>query len=86
MDTNFGRIEMLALRTMAGNELENDVMYATSFFKRSLMMFCMCVGLYVRNQDIIDTRTVETAFKHCVLSFVRPSHYDAYIVKCFTLV
>ena len=33
-----------------------------------------------------DYRTVETALKHCVPSFVRPSHFNAYIVKCFALV
>ena len=32
------------------------------------------------------TRTVETALKHFVPSFIRPSHSDAYEVKCFALV
>ena len=50
MDTNFGRFKMLALRTMAGDEVKDDVNNATSFFKRSSMTFCMCVCLYDHNQ------------------------------------
>ena len=34
----------------------------------------------------LNVRTVETAVKRCVPSFVRPSNFDAYILKCFTLV
>ena len=45
MDTNFGRFKMLALRTLAGDELKDDVNNAKSYFKRSSMTFCMCVGL-----------------------------------------
>ena len=33
MDTNFGRFKMLALRTMAGDELKDDVNNATSFLE-----------------------------------------------------
>ena len=50
MNTNFRRYKMLALRTMAGDKLKDDVNNATSSFKRSSMTFCMCVGLYDRNQ------------------------------------
>ena len=50
MDTNFGRFKMLALRTMAGDEVKDDVNNATSSFKRSSMTFCMCVCLYDHNQ------------------------------------
>ena len=46
MNTNFDRFIMLVLQTMAGDELNNDVINAMSFSKRSSMMFCMCVGLY----------------------------------------
>ena len=49
MNTNFGRFKMLALRTMAGDELKDDVNNATSSFKRSSMTFCTCVCLYDRN-------------------------------------
>ena len=54
MDTNIGRFIMLALQTMAGDGLKDDVKNATSFFKRSSMMFCMCVGLDDRNQHFIE--------------------------------
>ena len=54
MDTNFGRFRMLALRTMADEELKDDVNNATSFFKRRSMTFCMCVGLYDLNQHCIE--------------------------------
>ena len=43
MNTNFGRFKLLALRTMAGDELKDDVNNAMSSFKRSSMTFCMCV-------------------------------------------
>ena len=49
MNTKFGRFKMLALRTMAGDELKDDVNNATSSFKRSSMTFCMCVYLYDQN-------------------------------------
>ena len=51
MDTNFGRFKMLALRTMAGDELIDDVNNATSSFKRSSMTFCMC--LFVRPKSTL---------------------------------
>ena len=87
MNTNFGRFKMLALRTMADDELKDDFNNATSSFKRSLMTFCMCVRLYDRNQICIyNTRTGETALKHCVPRFVSPSHFDAYVVKCFAII
>ena len=54
MNTNLGRFKMLALSTMAGVELKDDVNNATSSFKRSLMTFCMCVCLYDRNQLCIE--------------------------------
>ena len=54
MNTNFRRFKMLALRTMAGDELKDDVNNATSSFKRSSMTFCMCVCLYKRNQLCIE--------------------------------
>ena len=50
METNFGRFKMLALRTLAGDELKDDVNNPTYCFKRSLVTFCMCVDLYDRNQ------------------------------------
>ena len=53
MDTKFGRFKMLALRTMAG-ERKDDVDSTTSFLKISWMTFCMCVGLYDRNQHCIE--------------------------------
>ena len=43
MNTNFGRFKMIALRTMAGNELKDDVNNATSSFKRRSMTFFACV-------------------------------------------
>ena len=49
METNFGRFKMLALQTLAGEELKNDVNNAMLFFKSSSMTFCICVGLYDRN-------------------------------------
>ena len=49
MDTPFGRFKMLALRTMASDELKDDDNNATSFLKRSSMTFCMCIGMFDRN-------------------------------------
>ena len=46
MSTNFRRFKMLALRTMAGEALKDEVNDATSFVKRNLMTICVCVGLY----------------------------------------
>ena len=43
METNFGRFKMLAFRTMAGDEVKDDVNNATSSFKRSSMTFCIYV-------------------------------------------
>ena len=54
MDTNFGRFKMLALRTMAGDELKDDVNNAKSFLKRSSMTFYTCVGLLDRNQHCME--------------------------------
>ena len=54
MGTNFGRFKMLALLTMAGEELKDDANTAASYFKRSSMTFCMCMGLYDRNQHCIE--------------------------------
>ena len=50
----FRRFKMLALRTMAGDELKDGVNNATSSLKRSSMTFCMCVCLYDRNQLCIE--------------------------------
>ena len=44
----------MALRTMASDELKDDVNNATSYFKSSSMTFCMCVCLYDRNQLCIE--------------------------------
>ena len=82
MDTHFGRFRMLALRTMAGDEVKDDVINATSSLKRSSMTSCMCVCLYDHNQIC----TEEAALKHFVPSFVSPSHFNAHVVKCFALV
>ena len=54
MDTNFGIFKMLALRTMAGDEVKDDVNNVTSSFKKSSMTFCMCVYLYDHNQLCIE--------------------------------
>ena len=54
MNTNFGRFKMLELRTMAGDEVKDDVNNATLSFKRSSMTFCMCVCLYDRNHFCIE--------------------------------
>ena len=54
MNTHFGRFKLLALRTMAGDKLKDDVNNATSSFKRISMTFCMCVCLYDRNQLCIE--------------------------------
>ena len=54
MNTNFGSFKVLALRTMAGDELKDDVNNATSSFKRSSMTFFMCFCLYDRNQLCIE--------------------------------
>ena len=39
MNTIFGRFKMLALRTVADDQLKDDVNNATSSFKRSSMTF-----------------------------------------------
>ena len=39
MNTNFRRFKMLALRTMADEELKDDANNATSSFKRSSVTF-----------------------------------------------
>ena len=54
METNFRRFKMLALRTMAGDEVKDDVNIATSSFKGSSMSFCMCVCLYDHNRLCIE--------------------------------
>ena len=54
MNTNLRRFKMLALWTMAGDELKDNVNNATSSFKRSSMTFCMFVCLYDRNQVCIE--------------------------------
>ena len=73
---------MLALRTMAGDELKNDANKCNIISFRGIR----CVDLYDRNKHLYRTWTVETARKYFVPSFVRPSHFDAYIVRCFALV
>ena len=54
MYTHFGRFIKLALRTVAGDELKDDVNNATSFLKWSSMTFCRLVGLYDQNQHFIE--------------------------------
>ena len=56
---------MLALRTMAGDELKDDVANATSSFKRSSITFCMCVGLYDRHQHCTEHKDC----RNCTLTF-----------------
>ena len=56
---------MLALRTMARDELKDDVNNATSSFKRSSMTFCMCVCLYDRNHFCIE----HLDCRNCTLTF-----------------
>ena len=71
MNTHVGRFKMLALRTMAGDELKDDVNNATSLFKRSSMTFCTCVGLYDRNHhgiNYLDCSNCTSAFCARVLS------------------
>ena len=46
MDTNFGRFKILALRTMAEDEVKDYVNNAMSSFKRIPMTFCI-VCLFV---------------------------------------
>ena len=54
MDTNFRKFKMLALRTMAGVEVKDDVNNVTSSLKKSSLTFCMCVYLYDHNQLCIE--------------------------------
>ena len=54
MGTDFGRFKILALRTMAGDEVKDDVNNATSSFKRSLMTFSVCVCFYDHYQLCIE--------------------------------
>ena len=54
MDTNFGKFEMLALRTTTHDELKHDVNNATSFSNGSSMMFRISVGLCDRKQNFIE--------------------------------
>ena len=48
-----GHFEMLALRTIAGDELKDGAIMQR-LFKRSSITFCMCVGLYDQNQDCLE--------------------------------
>ena len=54
MDTNFGRYKMLALQTMADDEVKDDVNNVMSSFQKSSMTFCMCVYLYDHSKLCID--------------------------------
>ena len=45
---------MLAFRTLAGDELKDDVNNATLSFKRCTMTFCICVGLFDQNQHFTE--------------------------------
>ena len=54
MIAHFRRFKMLALRPMTGDALKDGVNDATSLFKRVLMTFCMCVGLYDDKQHCVD--------------------------------
>ena len=62
---------MLALRTMAGDVLKDDVNDATSYFRGFYMTFNMIVGLYDGTQHHV---TAELAIKHFTSSFVEPRH------------
>ena len=42
---------MLALRTTVGDALKDDINNATSLLKRSLMTFCICVGVYMYHRN-----------------------------------
>ena len=46
MNTHFLTFKRLALRTMAGDALKDEVNDATSIFRGFLMVFCMRVGLH----------------------------------------
>ena len=54
MNTQFRRLKMLTLRTMAGDALKDYVNDVTSLVYKNLMTFCMCVGLYDGNQHCVE--------------------------------
>ena len=86
MDTNFERLKMLALRTLAGDELKNDINNATSFLRGIRCRFVYVVVCTAEINIVKNSWTVELALEHFMTRIVRPSHFDAYIVKCFALV
>ena len=63
MNTHFRRFKMLALRTMAGDALKDDVNDTTSIFK-GLMTFCMRVQCMMKISIVQNTRTEETAINN----------------------
>ena len=52
----------------------------------SIMQRLLDDGLHVRPKSVLYTNAVETATKHFKPSFVKPSHFESYIVICFALV
>ena len=77
---------MTSIIVMDGNDLKDDVNNTTSFLRGVRSRFA-CVWVCTTEISIVlNTRTVETAIKHFVLIFVRPSHFEAYIVMFFALV
>ena len=63
LNTNFRRFKMLALRTMAGDALKDDVI----FFLRILVTFCMCVGLYYGNQHCVEQPQLNIYVEFCII-------------------
>ena len=53
---------MLALRTMAGDALKDDVN-----FLRILVTFCMCVGLYYGNQHCVEQPQLNIYVEFCMI-------------------
>ena len=66
---------MLALWTIAGDELEDDVNNATSSFKRSSMTFCVCVCLYDRNQLCIEHQDCRNCTYAFCAAFCQPEPF-----------
>ena len=70
---------------MAGDELIDDVNNATSSFRRCSMTFSYVCGFLRPKSTLYRTLGLQK-LKHFVPSFIRPSVFDAYVVKCFALV
>ena len=56
MNTNFGRFKMLALRTMAGDELKDDVNNATSSFKSTVQSARGCDPTRICEMRVVACR------------------------------